>query len=255
MFREDLKAFVGRISGFGDWTHADKIRFFAWVQHAVRKKERFKHADIALCYASLSYGKTNISQYLAGMEVRKELFRDATGYYLEGRLRELYDAKYGEHEITLNVRQMVRDLVTLLPELEEQDIMKEALTCLKHDAGRAAMLMVWNIAFYHLCQFILKWKLADFNNRIPVRFPRKWKLADMPLIKKYDDFGDEMSEREVIEVCNSAGIINGDIYKVYVNRLGTRNSVAHPSTLHVTQVQAEGYIDDLIRNTVLLLNI
>jgi hypothetical protein len=45
------------------------------------------------------------------------------------------------------------------------------------------------------------------------------------------------------------------MYKVYVEKLGKRNSVAHPSTIRVTQVQAEGYIDDLIRNTVLLLKI
>jgi hypothetical protein len=115
--------------------------------------------------------------------------------------------------------------------------------------------MVWNIAFYHLCKYILTYKLADFNNRIPVKYPKKWKVTDMPLIKKYDDFGDEMSEREVIEVANSASIITGDMHKVYVEKLGKRNSAAHPSTHQVTQVQAEGFIDDLITNTVRLLTI
>jgi hypothetical protein len=72
---------------------------------------------------------------------------------------------------------------------------------------------------------------------------------------RHDDFGDEMSEREVIEVCNSACIINGAMHKVYLAKLDERNSAAHPSTNHVTQVQAEGFIDNLIRNTVLLLKI
>jgi hypothetical protein len=62
-----------------------------------------------------------------------------------------------------------------------------------------------------------------------------------------------MSEREIIEVCNSAGLITADMFRTYVEKLGKRNSAAHPSETHVTQVQAEGYIDDLIRNTVLLL--
>ena len=115
--------------------------------------------------------------------------------------------------------------------------------------------MVWNIAFYHLCQYVFKHKLADFNARIPVRFPRKWEVVDMPLVSKYEDFGDEMSEREVVEVCNSAGIIDGSMYKVYVEKLNARNSAAHPSRIHVTQVQAEGFIDGLIRNTVMLLKI
>ena len=189
------------------------------------------------------------------MENAGDLLRDAGGYYCEGKFLAKYNELYGEHDITLNVRQMVKDLVNLLPDLAEQDILKEALICLRHDAGRAAVIMVWNIAFYHLCQYILKNKLKEFNNRIPIRFSGKWDASDMPLIKKYEDFGDEMKESEVIEVANSAGIITGDMHKVYIEKLGKRNSAAHPSTIHVTQVQAEGFIDDLIRNTVLRLKI
>ncbi len=37
----DLQALIRRINGFGAWTHADKVRLFAWVQHALRKKDRF----------------------------------------------------------------------------------------------------------------------------------------------------------------------------------------------------------------------
>jgi hypothetical protein len=251
---DDLRSAVAGINGFAEMGHADKVRVFAWLQEYHFKRDRFATGDINWCYNTLSFQPSNTSQYLKNME-GKELLKDAGGYRCEGKFRAQYDGLFGEHQITLTVRQMVKDLVNLLPELGEQDIMKEALICLKFDAGRAAMLMVWNIAFYHLCQYVLKHKLDDFNNRIPIRYPKKWKAADMPLINKYDDFSDEMSEREVIEVCNSAGIINGDVFKVYLNKLGTRNSVAHPSTLHVTQVQAEGYIDDLIRNTVLLLKV
>ena len=251
---EELKAFVAGIDGFGNWSHADKIRMFAWLQHFLRNKNRFSTSDINWCYNTLSFKSTNTSQYLTGME-GKELLRDNRGYHCEGKFLAKYNERYATHDITLSVRQMVRDLVNLMPELGEKDIFQEAIKCLKHDAGRATIIMVWNIAFYHLCQFVLKHHLSDFNNRIPIRYSRKWRAADMPLINKYDDFGDEMSEREVIEVCSSAGIINGAMHKVYLAKLDERNSAAHPSTNHVTQVQAEGFIDNLIRNTVLLLKI
>ncbi|HWY71355.1 MAG TPA: hypothetical protein VNX88_21995 [Terriglobales bacterium] len=251
---DDLKTHVTRISGFADLGHAYKIRLFAWLQHFLRKKPRFTTGDINWCYKTLSYQPSNTSQYFSEMEGR-ELLKDKDGYFCEGKFRAKYDGLYGEHDITLNIRQMVKDLVKVVPDIGEKDIMKEALICLRHDAGRAAIIMVWNIAFYHLCQYVLKHKLTEFNNRLPIRYPKKWKSADLPVIKKYEDFADEMAEREVIEVCNSAGIINGDLYKVYVEKLNGRNSAAHPSTIHVTQVQAEGYIDGLIRNTVLLLPI
>jgi hypothetical protein len=251
---DDLKAFVSGVSGFEDWGHADKVRLFAWLQHSVRAKDRFNTGDINWCYNTLSYEPSNTSRYLKLME-GKELLKDAHGYRGEGKFMARYNGLYGEHDITVNVREMVKNLANLMPELGEKDIFQEALKCLRHDAGRAAIIMVWNIAFYHLCQYILSHKLAEFNNRMPVKYPKKWKISDLPVIAKYDDFGDNMSEREAIEIANSASIITGDIYKVYVEKLGKRNSAAHPSTIHVTQVQAEGYIDDLIRNTVLLLKI
>jgi hypothetical protein len=251
---EDLRSFVAGVDGFASRGHADKIRLFAWLQHHLFKKERFNTADINLCYDKLSYERSNTSQYLKNM-VGKELLKDSAGYRCEGKFRTQYDAKFGVHPVTLSVRQLVKDLVNVLPELEEKDIFQEAMVCLKYDAGRAAIIMVWNIAFYHLCRYILAHELTKFNNQIPVRYPKKWKLADMPLINKYDDFGDEMSEREVLEVASSAAIINNTMFKVYKAKLDDRNSAAHPSTAHVTQVQAEGFIDSLINNTIIPLKV
>lgn len=250
----DLRSFVAGVSAFAEMGHQDKVRLFSWLQHHLFKRERFITGDINNCYDELHLQPGNTSQYLKNLEGR-DLLKDGRGYYCEGRFREIYERKYGVHQVTLQVRDMVKNLVNDLPELEEQDIFHEAMTCLKYDAGRAAIVMVWNIGFYHLCKYVLTHKLEEFNDRIPVRYPKKWKAADMPLIKKYDDFGDEMSEREAIEVCNSAGIITGNMFKVYVEKLGKRNTAAHPSQTRVTQIQAEGFIDDLINNTVRLLKI
>lgn len=251
---QNLQAFIAGISGFGDWGHADKIRMFAWLQHFLRKKTRFSTGDVNWCYKALSFEPSNTSKYLKDME-GKELLKDKSGYYAEGKFLAKYNELYGTHHITLSIRQQVKDLINMVPDIAEKDIMKEAEICLHYGAGRATIIMVWNVAFYHLCQFILKYHLTDFNNRMPMRFPKKWNAADLPVIQKYDDFGDEMMEREVIEVCNSAGIINGNLYKILVEKLGARNSAAHPSTIRIGQLQAESFIDDLIKNVVLVLPI
>lgn len=249
--KDELKVLVGGIDGFTGWTHADKIRLFAWVQHALRKRERFGSGDVNWCYEVLDYNKTNTSQYLSDMEHRKELLRDGRGYYLEGGMRALYDGKYGEHDITRNIRQMVRELPDRVPDVAEKDFMKEALICLRHDAARAAIIMVWNIAFYHLCNYVLKHKLAEFNNTYKTRYPKKWQDAKVQTITSYDDFSIDLKESGVIEICKSANIINPNLYKILVEKLGKRNSSAHPSTIRVTQLQAEAFIDELIRNAVL----
>ena len=164
---DELRAFIAGVSGFAEMGHTDKVRMFAWLQQHLFKRDRFNTGNINSCYDALSYQPGNTSQYLKSLE-GKELLKDSGGYRCEGSIRGTYDAKYGVHQITLSVRQMVQDLVNVLPELGEKDIFQEALICLKYDAGRAAIIMVWNIAFYHLCQYILKHKLAEFNSRIPV---------------------------------------------------------------------------------------
>ncbi len=60
-------------------------------------------------------------------------------------MRVQYDTRHGEHEITLNIRQLGKELPDKVLDVAEKDFMKEALVCLKHDAARAAIIMVWNI--------------------------------------------------------------------------------------------------------------
>jgi len=251
---EDLKAFIAGIDGFANWGHADKVRMFAWLQQHLRKKTRFRTADINWCYNNLAFKPSNTSQFLIFMEGRGELLQDKNGYYCEGKFLDKYDKDYGTHGITLTVRQQVKDLINSVPNIAEKEFMKEAEICLHYNAARGTIIMVWSIAFYHLCQWILKHHLSKFDARIPV-WSKKWKATDLPIIQKYDDFGDKMSEREVIEVCNSAGIITGDLHKILVKNLGTRNSAAHPSSVLIGQLQAEALIDDLIKNVILALPI
>jgi hypothetical protein len=252
----ELKAITDGINGFATWGHAQRIRFFAWFLLAVKNKPSFATADITTCYDGFHYDRPNISQMLKDMAERKPpvLLKRGSGYVLEGRIRAEHDEKYGTHGITLNIRQQVKDLINSVPNIAEKEFMKEAEICLRNGAARGTIIMVWSIAFYHLCQWVLTHHLATFDARIPV-YSKRWKVTDLPIIQKYDDFGDKMSEREVIEVCNSASIITGDLHKILVKNLGTRNSAAHPSSVLIGQLQAEALIDDLTKNVILALPI
>jgi hypothetical protein len=253
----ELKSLTDTVNGFSGWNHADRIRFFAWFQHVVKHKDTFTTGDIADCYDSFGYDKPNISQFLKDMANRKPpvFLRRGQEFLLEGKLRSEYDEKYGEHDITLNIRQLITDLPNKIPDVAEKDFMKEALICLRHDAARAAIIMVWNIAYYHLCIYVLKHKLKEFNDTYPKRFAKKWKDASVQVITNYDDFAVDLKESETIEICNSALIITNDQYKILKEKLGKRNSAAHPSQSKMSQVQAEAFIDELITNVVSQLTI
>jgi len=248
-----LKDFIAGVSGFGDWGHTDKIRMFAWLQYFLFKKTRFTTADITWCYNTLSFKPSNTSQYLIGME-NKELLKDKNGYHAEGKFLAKYNDKFGTHDITLNIRQQVKDLMNQVPDIAEKDFMKEAEICLRHDAGRATIIMVWCVGFYHLCQFILKHKLAEFNAAFQKHYPGLWKDAKVKVMQNYDDFS-TLKEFVVIDICKREQIVNQNVAKIFFEKLDKRHSAAHPSTVRIGQLQAENFIDDLVKNVILALPI
>jgi hypothetical protein len=227
---------------------------FAWLQHHLRKKTCFSTGDINWCFKALSFRPSNTTQYLNDMEGRGELLREKAGYLGEGKFIAKYDQKYGTHDITLNIRQKVKDLINQVPDVGEKDFMKEAEICLRYDAGRATIVMVWNVAFYHLCQFIMKHQLAKFNAGFQNHYPNLWKDAKIKAMLNYDDFL-TLKESVVIDICKRDQIITQTQFKILDRRLGERNTAAHPNSAHVGQLQAEAFIEDIVNNVVLALKV
>jgi hypothetical protein len=184
----------------------------------------------------------------------KELLKDKQGYFCEGNFLTKYDGLYGTHAITLDIRQKVKDLMNLVPNIAEKDFMKEAEICLLHDAGRATIIMVWCVGFYHLCQFILKHHLATFNAAFPKHYSGLYKDAKVKVMTNYDDFS-TLKEFVVIDICKRENIINQNVAKLLFEKLDKRNGAAHPSSVHIGQLQAENFIDELVKNVILVLPI
>lgn len=252
-----LTEVVAGVPGFSKLPHADKIRFFAWFLHIHGKREQFNSGDIGKCYDELHMGQpSSISPFLAQMEKKKpkELLRDSRGFYLEHSIREKINAKCGQRKITIQITKMLVELPAQVPDVAEREFLDEALICYRHGAFRAAVVMAWNLAFDHLLNFILKHHLTAFNTQWSISFPKLHQKARIWAIAGRDDFL-ELKESEILTICKSAVIITSDLYKILDEKLGKRNTAAHPSTVGVSQIQAEGVIDDLVNNVVLKLRV
>jgi len=248
-----LDALTRAVASFDQLQHVDRIKLFAWHLHTHKSMDCFMPADIARCYADVHLdGPKNIAQQLAQLAAKKppQILKNKAGYRLEKRSRDEFDKKYGQRASTVEVTNLLKDLPGKLPDLAEQTYLNEALKCFSVGAFRAAIVMTWNLAYHHLCDFILKQKLAEFNARWVVVFPAHHKNATKT-IAKIDDFGDNLKESEVIKIAKSAGIVSNDVSKVLEDKLGRRNSAAHPSGIKIEQLQAEEFIDDLVKNVVL----
>jgi hypothetical protein len=250
-----LADLVQGISGFGSWNHVERIKLFAWHLHAHKGHEYFGASDVKHCYEDLHLQEpTSIAPFLVSMEKKKpkELIKKPGGYKLEMRIREALDRKYGSRTITVQVTDLLAKLPSSVPDLAERTFLDEALVCFKHGAFRAAIVMAWNLAYHHLCDHVLKKELARFNVQWPLVYQGHHKKG-AKTVAKMEDLSDELKESEVIEICNSAGIISKDVHKILKAKLDRRNSAAHPSAVKIDQLQAEEFIDDIVKNVVLKL--
>lgn len=247
----DLKHTVPDV---GAKSHADKIKLFGWYLHVHKGSAHFGPSDIRTCYEALDLATpASFGGYLDNLLKRKELLRNGSGYRLENGIREALDRQYGARGITIQVTQLLLSLPAKISNLAERTYLDEALICYKNEAFRAAVVMTWNLAYHHLCNHVLACHLARFNDRWLIVYPAHHKRSTKS-IARIDDFAEELKESEVIEICNSAGIITKDVRKILTEKLGRRNSAAHPSSVTIGQLQAEEFIDDLIKNVVLKLS-
>jgi len=128
----------------------------------------------------------------------------------------------------------------------EQRFLAEAIACVEVKARRAAVVMAWAMTVDHLERFVLSHKLAEFNaswgNRADNRGRR---------IAVQDDFLEIRDEKSFIEILRSATIITNDIRKILDEKLGFRNTCAHPNDVVIPESKVLAAIEDLVYNVVL----
>jgi hypothetical protein len=247
----ELKELVEQAEGFDTFPTREKIRLFAWHLHINRGKEFFDNAAIRACYDELHLAVPNVAMYLPRLAESKppDLVKVRGGYKLERSVRANLDAKYSVHHSIVHVSKLLADLPGKVPDLAEKTFLAEAIKCYRVEAYRACVVMTWNLAYSHLLHWILDdlTRVDDFNAAIPRRYPHK----KPPItITKYDDF-EELKESEVIEICNTAGLVNSNIIRILREKLGKRNTSAHPASVVVVQSQADDVVTDLVNNVVL----
>jgi hypothetical protein len=247
-----LPEFKDAVPGLADKGHPEKIRLFGWFLHTQDNRAHFHAADVKSCYDKLHLPlPSSFSGYFTNLVKQKDFIQSTAGYRLSAAAREPFDKAYGNVGHTVQITGLLLSLPAQIPNLAERTYLEEAYICYKHAAFRAAIVMTWNLAYHHLCDFILKQKLAAFNARWPISNPGHHKKAGISTVTTMDDFGEEFKESQVITIARDAGIITGDVYKILDEKLGKRNSAAHPSSVNIGQLQADAFIDDLVKNVVL----
>lgn len=244
-----------RIAGIPKLSQPDQILHFAWYIHSQKHLPRFHHAAIRVCFDELHMEEPNLSLLFTRLcEKRpKVLLKDGDGYYLEGSVRERIEGKYGQHETTIALSKLLQELPGKISDDAEKIFLSEAIKCYHVRAFRAAIVMVWNLAYDHLLSWILAdvVRIAEFQAHIAGRVGAKKAVAIT--IANRESF-EELKESETIDIADSADLFaSANTKKILTIQLTKRNLAAHPSLVIIGAPEAEDTIASLINNVVLVL--
>jgi len=251
----ELGDFVRQVTSFISKSHAEKIKLFGWFLHTHLGKDRFASSDIRWCYDTANIGVPgNLNRSVDALTEKRppDMLRDRSGYRLTQPIREQLDRELGSSQTVLIVERMLTDLPGKIGDESERLFLAETLICYRNGAFRAAIVMAWNLAYDHLARWVIAdpARLAAFNAGIAKRNVRKAHVV----IANRDDF-EELKEDEAIDIVGGLPGITGGTKKLLKEKLGRRNTYAHPSTLRVERAQADDMITDLVNNVVLSLRL
>lgn len=247
--RSELAEAVSGIKNFDKLTNGDKIQFFAWfLFHS--GTEWFTISNIRQCYNDLHMSRpTSFTGYLDRLVRNRMLIQKGGAYCLERSTQDKLNQLYGSRAATVTVHKLLKDLPAKIQSLNERTFLDETIACFKAGAFRSSIVMTWNLAFHHLCDFILRTDVAGFTNNWTTKYPKS-KIAT---ITEPMQFGEYLKEFEVIELAKMTKLINKPQKQILNEALVKRNQAAHPSGVIFTQLDAEHYITHIINNFVLVL--
>lgn len=248
-----LPEFVKQVNGFSAMSHAEKIKHFVWYLQSVRGQDTAKVQDIRVYYETVHLELPgNLARSIEALTEKKppDLLKKNGAYRLHANPLAELDARYGTPESTVVVEKALAELPAKLTKQSERLYLEETLTCYRHHAFRATVVMSWNLAYDHLLNWILldSARLAQFNLGIPKRNPKKSHIT----VAVRSDF-EELKEDEVIDIASNLTGITGNMKRSLKEKLGRRNTYAHPSTMTISKPQVDDMITDLVNNVVLQL--
>lgn len=246
--------FLSQFPKHGDFSRKSKVLLFAYYLRRHRGAPDFDHSDIRRCFSEAMLREpSDLSALLKTLVTGRQspLLKSKDRYALSIHGLSEIEAIVPEGASTpeqLNVflraaLPHLKGVIAKVVDDKRRSFLAEAIACLGGDARRATVVMTWLAALDHLQEHVVKHKLVDFNAACARRTDR----YRSTVIVGRDDFGD-VKESVFIEVCRSAGVITNDVRKILDEKLGFRNSCAHPSDIVIGESKVVSFIEDLVDN-------
>lgn len=186
-----------------------------------------------------------LSKYLNGKNAK--FVKVQGGYRLQRTYRDEIAMNLGASTHIVQTSNELRKLESKLHSGTEKGFLKELIDCFEIGANRAAIVMCWILVLDHLYAYVLQHHLFAFNAVLVKNIDKRVRIS---VVQTREDFG-EIPEGKFIEFLRSAGITSNDVRKILDEKLGIRNTSAHPSAVAIKPSKVVEFIDDLVENVIL----
>lgn len=248
--RHEVNRFYKSFENVEKFGSSELTELFVYFLTEIAGNESATTKQVENCFTECDLAiPSSISWYLStGVKKKPAIFIKAKkGYRLQRQIKERIAQRLGAEKPEVRTNMELRNLENLIVDGDTKNFLHEVINCFDVGANRAAVIMCWILTIDHMYEYILKHKLVDFNIALSKNTDKKVKVS---VIKDKDSFT-EMPENKFIEFCKSAKIISNSVRKILDEKLGTRNSCAHPSGITVKKSKAIDFIEDLIQNVIL----
>lgn len=235
-----LENYCTRFPDLASQTHSRLIEILGYyIQNSSARF--FDSNSMARAYEALDLSQpANFADYFTKMRARGLLVKHGTGYRLSRTASDRISAELGSPSLAAISSELER-----LPSMltgNEAAFLQESINCLRVKAWRAAIVMSWVLTVNHLQEYVLTNGLSAFNAALS-RNSRYTSVA----IRSKEDF-EEIKEADFIQLLRSAGLITNDQRKLLDEKLGIRNSFAHPSGMAISEAKVTAFLEDLVYN-------
>jgi hypothetical protein len=239
--------FYNSIKSVGNVTQGDLIDLFVYYLAVEAAEPVVTPALVKQCFVECDIPPpTRIPAHLSEgvrsrpVRVVRATANGVSGYKLERHYREHLSKKLGAERIVVQTSVELRRLETALPPGPKRNFLTETINCFEAGADRATIVMCWILVIDHLFDHVFTYGLPAFNAALAKNPDKRVKV-----ITTREDFT-ELPESKFIELSRAAGIISNDVRKILDEKLGTRNSAAHPSGIVVKRSKVIDFVEDLI---------
>lgn len=244
----DIHSLIEHTENFDKLSQKEQIKKLAYFYCKVNNTEEFNPKDLKDEFLkqklSVPSGLSSLIPQLAKNKPVSFL-KSKSGYSLHRNLIKDLDAVYTADKHEVEVSQKLRDLISTVKSKEQRDFLEESIKCFEIKAHRASIIMIWLLSMDVLYEMVLSiTNISNFNNAIQSH--GKYKKIT---ITKKDDFSD-IKESDFIELLRVSKLISNDGRKILDEKLGLRNSSAHPNTIKFDELKTMSYIKDLVSNVV-----